>query len=92
LARHLLHLRDLQERTGGITDLFRLPFVAQEAPIYLRGGARPGPTFREAILMHAVARIVLHPLVSEYSASWVKLGPLGVKIALNAGERSRGTR
>jgi FO synthase len=89
-ARHLLRLRDLQERTGGITEFVPLPFVAQEAPIYLRGGARPGPTFREAILMHAVARIALHPLVPNIQASWVKLGPLGVKIALNAGANDLG--
>lgn len=89
-ARHLLRLRDLQERTGGITEFVPLPFVAQEAPIYLKGGARPGPTFREAILMHAVARIALHPLIPNIQASWVKLGPQGVKIALNAGANDLG--
>lgn len=89
-ARHLLRLRDLQSRTGGITEFVPLPFVAQEAPIYLKGGARPGPTFREAILMHAVARIALHPLIPNIQASWVKLGPVGVKIALNAGVNDLG--
>lgn len=89
-ALHLLRLRDLQSRTGGITEFVPLPFVAQEAPIYLKGGARPGPTFREAILMHAVARIALHPLIPNIQASWVKLGPLGVKIALNAGANDLG--
>ena len=89
-AGHLLRLRDLQSRTGGITEFVPLPFVAQEAPIYLKGGARPGPTFREAILMHAVARIALHPLIPNIQASWVKLGPVGVKIALTAGVNDLG--
>lgn len=89
-AKHLLHLRDLQSRTGGITEFVPLPFVAQEAPIYLKGDARPGPTFREAILMHAVARIALHPLIPNIQASWVKLGPVGVKVALGAGVNDLG--
>ena len=89
-ARHLLHLRDLQGRSGGITEFVPLPFVSQEAPIYLKGGARPGPTFREAILMHAVARIALHPLITNIQASWVKLGPTGVQLALNAGVNDLG--
>ncbi|MDE5445770.1 5-amino-6-(D-ribitylamino)uracil--L-tyrosine 4-hydroxyphenyl transferase CofH [Bradyrhizobium sp. CSA207] len=89
-ARHLLHLRDLQARTGGITEFVPLPFVSQEAPIYLKGGARPGPTFREAILMHAVARIALHPFITNIQASWVKLGPTGVRLALSAGVNDLG--
>jgi FO synthase len=89
-ARHLLHLRDLQARTGGITEFVPLPFVSQEAPIYLKGDARPGPTFREAILMHAVARIALHPFITNIQASWVKLGPAGVRLALNAGVNDLG--
>ena len=60
-ARHLLRLRKLQAETGGFTELVPLPFVHLEAPIYLRGRARRGPTFREAVLMHAVSRLVLHP-------------------------------
>lgn len=89
-ARHLLLLRDLQERTGGITEFVALPFVAMEAPLFLRGGSRPGPTLREAILMHAVARLVLHPLIPNIQASWVKLGPEGVDIALRAGVNDLG--
>lgn len=84
-ARHLLVLRDLQERTGGITEFVALPFVAMEAPLYLRGRSRPGPTFREAILMHAVARLVLDPLIENIQASWVKLGPDGLQLALRCG-------
>ena len=85
LARHLLRLRELQSRTGGFTEFVPLPFVHMEAPIYLKGGARMGPTFREAVLMHAVARLALHPLFHNIQVSWVKMGPEGVKAALHAG-------
>ena len=60
-ARHLLRVRALQERTGGFTEFVPLPFVHMEAPIYLKGQSRKGPTFREAVLMHAVARLALDP-------------------------------
>ena len=56
-ARHLIRIRDLQDRTGGFTEFVPLPFVHMEAPMYLKGQARKGPTFREAVLMHAVARL-----------------------------------
>jgi FO synthase len=84
-ARHLLAIRDLQERTGGITEFVPLPFVHMEAPMYLRGQARMGPTWREVRLMHAVARLVLHPLVAHVQASWVKLGEQGVAEVLRGG-------
>ena len=84
-ARHLMRIRDLQKRTGGFTEFVPLPFVHMEAPMYLKGKARRGPTFREAILMHAVARIVLHPHIRNIQASWVKLGHKGVHAALHAG-------
>jgi 2-iminoacetate synthase ThiH len=71
-ATHLRRLRDLQKRTGGFTEIVPLPFVAFEAPLYKRGSARPGPTFREAVLMHAVARLTLFPLFANVQASWVK--------------------
>ena len=89
-ARHLLALRDLQQRTGGITEFVPLPFVHMEAPIYLKGRARQGPTFREAVLMHAVARLALHPWVTNIQASWVKMGPEGVKACLAAGVNDLG--
>jgi FO synthase len=84
-AAHLLHLRLLQKRTGGLTEFVPLPFVANEAPLYKRGRARPGPTFREAVLMHAVARLVLYPYVRHIQASWVKMGQRGMSAALRAG-------
>jgi FO synthase len=84
-AAHLLHLRDLQERTGGLTEFVPLPFVHMEAPMYLKGGSRRGPTWRETMLMHAVARLALHPLVTNIQASWVKAGPAGVARLLSAG-------
>lgn len=89
-ARHLLRIRDLQARTGGFTEFVPLPFVPMEAPIYLKGKARRGPTFREAVLIHAVARLVLHPHIANIQTSWVKMGPDGVKVCLNAGANDLG--
>ncbi|WP_420466783.1 5-amino-6-(D-ribitylamino)uracil--L-tyrosine 4-hydroxyphenyl transferase CofH [Panacagrimonas sp.] len=89
-ARHLLRLRRLQRETGGLTEFVPLPFVHMEAPMYLRGQARKGPTLREAILMHAVARLVLHPLVPNIQASWVKLGPPWAQRCLQAGANDLG--
>jgi len=84
-ARHLLRVRELQARTGGFTEFVPLPFVPMEAPMYLKGGARLGPTFREAILMHAVGRLALHPLIPNIQTSWVKLGAAGAAACLDAG-------
>jgi FO synthase len=61
-----------------------------EAPIFLKGNARPGPTFREAVLMHAVARLALHPYITNIQASWVKLGVEGAQAALRAGANDLG--
>jgi len=84
-ARHLLRVRALQARTGGFTEFVPLPFVPMEAPMYLKGTARLGPTYREAVLMHAVARLALHPLIPNIQTSWVKLGAEGAAACLNAG-------
>jgi FO synthase len=89
-ARHLLRIRELQDETGGFTEFVPLPFVHMEAPIYLKGRARRGPTFRESILMHAVARLVLDPLITNIQASWVKLGAEGVRRCLSAGVNDLG--
>jgi FO synthase len=85
VARHLLRAREQQRATGGFTELVPLPFVPMEAPLYLQGRARRGPTFRETLLVHAVARLALHPSITNVQASWVKLGPDGVRQALAAG-------
>ncbi len=85
IARHLLHIRDLQERTRGFTEFVPLPFVHMEAPIALRNRARRGPTYREAVLFHAVARLVLNPYITNIQTSWVKMGIEGAKACLNAG-------
>ena len=89
-ARHLLRLKDLQAETGGFTEFVPLPFVAHEAPLFLKGLARPGPTFREAVLMHAVARLALYPEFESIQTSWVKMGEEGVAAALNAGVNDLG--
>jgi FO synthase len=84
-ARHLIRVRDLQRETGGFTEFVPLPFVHMEAPMYLKGKARKGPTFREAILMHSVARLTLSPWITNIQSSWVKMGHKGVEASLNAG-------
>jgi len=89
-SRHLLHVRDLAATTGGITEFVPLAFVHMEAPLYRKGKARKGPTFREAILMHAVGRLVLHPFVKNVQASWVKMGLSGIQAALQAGANDAG--
>lgn len=89
-ARHLLRLRELQKRTGMITEFVPLPFVHMEAPIYLKGRARRGPTAREAILVHAVARIALHPYIRNIQTSWVKMGTEGAAMCLEAGANDLG--
>ena len=89
-ARHLTALRDLQTETGGFTEFVPLPFVHMEAPMYLKGAARRGPTFREAVLMHAVARLALHPHITNIQTSWVKMGPEGAAACLNAGANDLG--
>ncbi len=89
-AKHLLAIRDLQIRTGGITEFVPLPFVHMEAPLARKGQTRAGPTFREVRLMHAVARLVLHPHIRNIQASWTKLGPDGAKAILQGGANDLG--
>ncbi|HYZ56346.1 MAG TPA: bifunctional FO biosynthesis protein CofGH, partial [Streptosporangiaceae bacterium] len=71
---HLRVIRGIQERTGGFTEFVLLPFIHENAPIYLAGLARPGPTRRENRAVHAVSRLLLHGAVSSIQCSWVKLG------------------
>jgi FO synthase len=80
----------LQAETGGFTEFVPLPFVHMEAPMYRLGMARPGPTFREAVLMHAVGRLALHPQISNIQTSWVKMGPAGAAICLKSGANDLG--
>ena len=89
-ANHLLRAREQQGRSGGFTEFVPLPFVPMEAPIFLKGRARRGPTFGEVLLVHAVARLALHPLITNIQVSWVKLGPDGVRQALAAGVNDLG--
>ena len=79
-----------QAETGGFTEFVPLPFVHMEAPMYLRGMSRKGPTTREAVLMHAIARLALHPLITNIQTSWVKMGPDGAAACLNAGANDLG--
>jgi FO synthase len=89
-ARHLLRVRALQTETGGFTEFVPLPFVHMEAPLWRKGKARSGPSYREAVLMHAVARIVLHPVIANIQTSWVKMGPDGARAILDAGANDLG--
>jgi FO synthase len=89
-AKHLLALRDAQAETGGFTEFVPLPFVHMEAPMYRLGMARSGPTFREAVIMHSVARLALHPLIPNIQTSWVKMGPAGAAICLKSGANDLG--
>jgi FO synthase len=89
-ARHLLRTCELQRETGGFTEFVGLPFVHMAAPMYLRGNARRGPTFRETVLMHAVARIAYRGLIDNVQASWVKVGLDGAAQLLHAGVNDLG--
>lgn len=94
-ARHLIRIRGLQEQSiadgkGRFTEFVPLPFVHMESPIHLKSTARLGPTFRESLLMHAIARLVLHPVITNIQASWTKLGPDGAALCLDAGVNDLG--
>jgi FO synthase len=89
-ARHLLSVRALQRETGGFTEFVPLPFVHMEAPLWRRGLARSGPTLRESLLMHALARLCLHPHITNIQTSWVKMGPEGAALALRCGANDLG--
>lgn len=89
-AEHLLHIRRLQIETGGFTEFVPLPYVHMEAPLWRKGKSRSGPTFRESLLMHAVARLVLHPYIPNIQTSWVKMGREGAGICLQSGANDLG--
>jgi FO synthase len=84
-ARHIVRSRALQRETGGFTEFVPLPFVHMAAPLYLQHRSRRGPTFREALLMHAVGRIAYHGAIDNIQASWVKMGAPGARQLLQSG-------
>jgi FO synthase len=84
-VRHLIVTRNLQKETGGFTEFVGLPFVHMASPIYLQRKSRRGPTFRETLLVHAVARLAYRGLIDNVQASWVKIGVAGTRQLLQAG-------
>jgi FO synthase len=90
VARHMVRTRALQKETGGFTEFVPLPFVHMASPIFLQHRARPGPTFREALLIHAVARIAYRGCIDNIQVSWVKMGVDGARQALRAGANDLG--
>jgi FO synthase len=89
-ARHMLRTRALQRETGGFTEFVPLPYVHMATPLHIQGKSRRGPTFREALLMHAVARIAYVGCIDNIQVSWVKLGAHGVGQILAAGANDVG--
>ena len=87
---HLRVIRSIQERTGGFTEFVLLPFIHENAPIYLAGLARPGPTRRENRAVHAVSRLLLHGAIDSIQCSWVKLGDEGCRDVLRGGVNDLG--
>jgi FO synthase len=87
---HLRRLGRIQADTGGFTEFVPLPFVHQNAPIYLAGAARPGPSFEDSLRMHAVARILLDGLIPNVQVSWVKLGVEACQAILRSGANDFG--
>jgi 7,8-didemethyl-8-hydroxy-5-deazariboflavin synthase CofH subunit/7,8-didemethyl-8-hydroxy-5-deazariboflavin synthase CofG subunit len=89
-ARHIVRTRALQRETGGFTEFVPLPFVHMATPIYLQRKARRGPTFRETLLMHSVARLAYHGDIDNIQVSWVKMGVEGARQVLQAGANDVG--
>ncbi|MEU3996276.1 bifunctional FO biosynthesis protein CofGH [Streptomyces fungicidicus] len=87
---HLRTLADIQRRTGGFTEFVTLPFVHTNAPVYLAGIARPGPTVRDNRAVTAMARLLLHPHIPHIQTSWVKLGAEGAAEMLRSGANDLG--
>ena len=89
-ATHLIRTLQLQDETGGFTEFVPLPFVHMATPLFLRGRSRKGPTFREAVLMHAVARLHYATRIDNIQVSWVKMGVEGSRRILQAGANDVG--
>jgi FO synthase len=89
-VEHLRLIRSIGERTGGFTEFVPLPFIHQNAPLYLAGAARPGPTAQQNLAVHAMARLMLHGVIDNIQTSWVKLGDQGAAAMLSAGVNDLG--
>ena len=89
-VRHIRRLAQIQDRTGGFTEFVPLPFIHQNAPIYLSGKARPGPTHEDNRRVHAVARILLHGRIPNVQVSWVKMGTAACQVILRGGANDFG--
>lgn len=87
---HLRLLSEIQQETGGFTEFVTLPFIHTNAPVYLAGIARPGPTTRDNRAVTAMARILLHPHIPNIQTSWVKLGTEGAADMLRSGANDLG--
>ena len=93
LAAHMVYIRDIQQRTGGITEFVPLSFVASEAPMFLKGlveGVRSGPTGTDVVKVHAIARIILNNWIPNIQASWVKEGSRVSQLLLTSGVNDLG--
>ncbi|MER5444587.1 bifunctional FO biosynthesis protein CofGH [Streptomyces sp. NPDC002766] len=87
---HLRTLAGIQQRTGGFTEFVTLPFIHTNAPVYLAGIARPGPSVRDNRAVTAMARLLLHPYIPNIQTSWVKLGAEGAAQMLRSGANDLG--
>ncbi|MGW7008405.1 bifunctional FO biosynthesis protein CofGH [Streptomyces sp. NPDC054933] len=87
---HLRLLAEIQQETGGFTEFVTLPFIHTNAPVYLAGIARPGPTRRDNRAVIAMARLLLHPHIRNIQTSWVKLGTEGAAEMLRSGANDLG--
>ncbi|MFF3819641.1 bifunctional FO biosynthesis protein CofGH [Streptomyces bluensis] len=87
---HLRTLARIQQQTGGFTEFVTLPFIHTNAPVYLAGIARPGPTTRDNRAVTAMARLLLHPHIPNIQTSWVKLGSEGAAEMLRSGANDLG--
>ncbi|MYT15311.1 FO synthase subunit 1 /FO synthase subunit 2 [Streptomyces sp. SceaMP-e96] len=87
---HLRLLAEIQQETGGFTEFVTLPFIHTNAPVYLAGIARPGPTTRDNRAVTAMARVLLHPHITNIQTSWVKLGADGAAEMLRSGANDLG--
>ncbi|WP_128980569.1 bifunctional FO biosynthesis protein CofGH [Streptomyces roseicoloratus] len=87
---HFRTLARIQQETGGFTEFVTLPFIHTNAPVYLAGIARPGPTVRDNRAVTAMARVLLHPHIPNIQTSWVKLGAEGAAEMLRSGANDLG--